>query len=295
MNIIRMTGGLGNQMFQYALYLQFRSQNIECYFEDFSEYKGRDNARPIQLFAFGIDYPRVSMSDYYRIRDAYPDIFHRVKRMLFGKHRRDYNEAFSGFDDKVLRCDDYYICGFFQSEKYFKSVKDEVLRAFTFVPQVVSEADRIAKASGIVLTGGQLPDNAVSLHIRRGDYLDYSDVYGNICTDEYYDNSIKYITEQWGEIALYIFSNDTEWSREWAMRYTERGIECHIIEGTDDNNGYIDMYLMSLCHHHIIANSSFSWWGAYLNAREDTITCAPKRWINNQEVEDIYTENMVRI
>ena len=295
MNIIRMTGGLGNQMFQYALYLQFKSMGIDCYFEDFSEYEGHDNARPIQLSAFGIEYPKVLMKDYYRIRDAHPDIFHKVKRKLLGKHRRDYNEAFVGFDEEVLKRDEYYICGFFQSEKYFKSVKEEVLKAFTFTSEVVSEANKIATSLGLPLTDGRMPENSVSLHIRRGDYLAYSNVYGDICTDEYYDKSVEYIKERIGQVELYIFSNDTAWSKEWISRYTQNGIKCYVIEGTDDNNGYIDMYLMSCCHHHIVANSSFSWWGAYLNAREDTITCAPGRWLNNHDVEDIYTESMVRI
>lgn len=308
MNIIRMSGGLGNQMFQYALLLKFKSMGIEAVMEDFTEYVGRDNARPIKLSVFGIDYPRVDKETYIEFTDSYMDIFSRIRRKITGRKTREYNEILHTFDSKILELDNAYITGFFQSEKYFKDIKAKVLKAFEFTDESLDNAYTLAQELGLYelakkckkdaacdLEDNDKSDNSVSVHIRRGDYLNASLEFGNICTDEYYDEAVSYITEHIDNPVFYVFSNDYEYASMWIKKYTDAGIDMKIVKGTTEDNGYLDMCLMSKCEHNIIANSSFSWWGAYLNSNKNKIVIAPSKWVNTCDDVDIYTDEMIRI
>lgn len=296
MNIIRMTGGLGNQMFQYSLYLKFKSMGVDALMEDFTEYVERDNARPIKLSVFDISYPVVDKETYIEYTDSYMDLFSRIRRKITGRKTREYNEVLHTFDEEVLRKDNAYITGFFQSEKYFKDIKDEIIKAFTFSDYVKKEATELLKNNDIhSLDLDKINDNAVSVHIRRGDYLDASLEFGNICTEQYYDKAIKYVTDHIDTPVFYVFSNDAEYTSEWIKKYTADGIDMKIVKGTTEDNGYLDMYLMSRCGHNIIANSSFSWWGAYLNMNPKKIVIAPDKWVNTCDDQDIYTDEMIRI
>lgn len=289
MNIIRMAGGLGNQMFSYALYLKFKSVGIDCMIDDFSEYEGHDNRRPLFLRdAFAIEYPRVSREVYEEFTDSSMRFDKRIARKLRGRCSREYHEVSANYDPEVLRRDNAYLTGYFQSDKYFADVQDEVLRTFTFTDEVKATADRILAESSLETT-------YVSIHLRRGDYLDVSDVYGGICTDDYYRSAIKMIMDKVANPVFLIFSNDPEWTETWAATLFDPPFKYHVIKGTDESTGYIDMCLMSRCSHNIIANSSFSWWGAYLNQNPDKIVIAPSKWNNKIDQTDIFTENMVKI
>ena len=311
MNIIRMTGGLGNQMFQYALYLKYKSLGIPCKFEDWTEYENHDNRRPILLKkAFGIDYPVASMEEYTEFTDSYMDLPHRIARKVRGRKTRLYNEASFDFDPLILKKDNAYITGFFQTDRYFPEDKDIILDAFTFTDEVKEEAKKVLMpAAGRPIT--------VGIHIRRGDYLDANEIYGNICTEEYYLRGIEYIEkclkERMNNVRYLIFSNDPDWAEDWAGR-TFAGHEASksnsvagnssdgyvfpsytVLRGTTEDTGYIDMFLMSKCDHNIIANSSFSWWGAYLNRNPEKIVIAPSKWTNTEVRNDIFTKDMIRI
>lgn len=295
MNIIRMTGGLGNQMFQYALYLKYKSLGVEAVFDDFTEYdSSKKNRRPIALDVFGIDYPKASIEQYHEFTDSYPGLVAKVKRKLKGRNNREYFEKPHTFDASILTKDNAYIAGFFQSEKYFIDIKEDVKKAFTFTLECKNYAEEILKDNDILLSEITSEDS-VSIHIRRGDYLEVADVYGDICTDEYYDEAVSLLAKKVAEPIFYIFTNDVDYATKWSEKYAERGVKMKIITGTNEATGYLDMYLMSLCHHHIIANSSFSWWGAYLNKRKESIVIAPDKWVNNADNKDIYTEDMIKL
>ena len=125
----------------------------------------------------------------------------------------------------------------------------------------------------------------VSLHIRRGDYLnpEVQAIYGGICTDEYYEAAVKYMKEGHPGCRFYVFSNDPEWVKE------NLKIEnMTVVEGSDEEHGYRDMYLMSLCKHNILANSSFSWWGAWLNKNTEKEVIGPTIWIHKDGFDQIY-------
>ncbi|TCL59412.1 glycosyl transferase family 11 [Kineothrix alysoides] len=293
MNIIRMSGGIGNQMFQYALYLKIVSLGREVKFDDVTEYE-LDNARPIMLPVFGIDYPRATKDEIMEITDGFLDFKSRVRRKLRGRKSMQYNEASFDYDEEVLRKDSAYLCGNFQSEKYFKDIEKEVREAFRFrnvrIPagiekQVKGYEKEIAEKLSI------------SIHIRRGDYLQAADVYGGICTDAYYEKAIEYMKSKYPEAHFFVFTNDTLWAEKWcdAKQEENAGLAFTVVKGTQESTGYIDLMLMSKCRHHIIANSSFSWWGSWLGAGPGKCVVAPIKWLNTRECHDIFTPDMVRI
>lgn len=295
MIIIRMTGGLGNQMFQYALYLKLISMGKEVKFDDVSEYK-LDNARPIMLWTFGIDYPKATQYEVDKITDGFLKLSHRIRRKLFGRKTFKYEEKDCNFDEHVLQKDPAYLTGYFQSERYFKDIEEQVRKAFCFDSVIFDNIPGELKNKITIYQNDIKNTLSVSLHIRRGDYLENNEVYGGNCTQEYYAKAISVMKEKYPEAVFYVFSNDEAWADDWCakqeVQYQNRFVS---VTGVTEEMGYLDLYLMSRCKHHIVANSSFSWWGAYLNPNKEKCVIAPARWFNNQDCRDIYTEDMIKI
>lgn len=294
MNIIRMTGGLGNQMFQYALYLKLKSQGNEVKFDDITEYEGR-KSRPILLWCFGIDYPSASKEEINSLTDGCMDLSSRIRRKLLGRRSMEYREREGCFDEQVLKKEPAYLTGYFQSEKYFKEIEAQIREAFQFGKQIWNglpkeQAEKIKDYRNRIEK-----TTAVSVHIRRGDYLENDVVYGGICTDTYYRKAIAAMKEKFPDAVFFVFSNEAEWAKNWIADNYENKDDFIIIEGTTEDTGYLDLFLMSLCSHYIIANSSFSWWGAWLNPDKGKVVIAPSKWVNTMDMRDIYTEGMIRI
>lgn len=290
MNIIRLTGGMGNQMFQYALYLNFINRGIECKFEDWTEYEGKSNARPILLQkAFGISYPVATMDEYIEMTDSYMDLGHRILRKVRGRKTREYSEATNDFDTNILDKNNSYLTGYFQSEKYFENIEDSIRKSFVFTDEVLAESDKMLSEA----TSTKIDEDAtkVSLHIRRGDYLNIENEFGNICTDNYYKKAIDYITNKVENPVFLVFSNDSDWTKEWCAKNMASD-KYVVIDGSTEETGYLDMCLMSQCKHNIIANSSFSWWGAYLNSNPDKVVIAPPIWNHVTKQKDIFSSWM---
>lgn len=295
MIIIRMTGGLGNQMFQYALYLKLRAMGKEVKMDDFTEYEGRE-ARPLSLWAFGIEYDRASREELCRMTDGFMDPVSRIRRKLFGRKSLEYMEKDCNFDPEILNRDPAYLTGYFQSEKYFADIEEKVRRAFCFSERIwegipTQLLERIRSYEQQIKTA-----MAVSVHIRRGDYLQNEEAYGGICTEQYYKTAVEYVKKRQQDASFFVFTNDPDYAGEWILKnFGQEKERFVLIEGTQEENGYLDLYLMSLCRHHILANSSFSWWGAYLNPSREKMVIVPHKWFGNQECRDIYMENMIRI
>jgi len=300
MIIIRMSGGLGNQMFYYALYMKLKSQGKEAKFDDITEYR-TDQARPIMLSIFGLEYPRAEWSEIVEYRDISPKFNQRLRRRLVGRKSVEIIQKDCNFDPNVLKHDPAYLIGYFQSEKYFKDIEADVRRAFTFPSreslQLPGNLDQIIGTYQYMIEHTE----AIAIHIRRGDYLLAYETHGGICTEAYYKTAIAYMRARFPEAVFYIFSNDLRWAKEWFKKhYQKPDIDelddrfC-IIEETDEHIGFIDMMLMSKCKHFIIANSSFSWWAAYLNDNPDKVVIAPERWLGNEDCYDIYVDDMIKI
>lgn len=277
--VIQLSGGLGNQMFQYALYMQLKALGKNVKIDDITEYKGR-NARPICLSVFGIKYPTPTETEMKCLTDSYLDIVSKIRRKLTGRKTAEYLDKTQLFAPEVLEMERAYLVGWWQSEKYFKTIKDEVRKAFTFRNMELSEQMQNYKEA-------MQRSNSVSVHVRRGDYLDVDEVYGGICTEEYYTKAMQLMEDEVTDCHFFIFTNDVPWAKEHMLKDNVT-----IVEGNDEDTGYIDMYLMTQCKHYILANSSFSWWGCYLNSSKDKKVIAPKTWVNGIDRRDVYTEEM---
>ncbi len=304
MNIIRMSGGLGNQMFQYALYLKLRSMGKEVKLDDINEYRG-ENARPIVLAVFGVDYPKATWAEITAFTDGSMELRKRIRRNLFGRKAIEYEEK-GFFDPQVLGFDSMYLRGAFQSEKYFEDIKDEVRSTYQFpeleelhLPQKHYNSTKVYldKIEGC---------EAVGLHMYRGDSRNNEELYDGICTEKYYEGAVRYIQERYPQAIFFIFSNEPKWVKGWVISLMKSQIEegmsrqeiknlenrFVMVETNSEYTGYLDMFLMSRCRHNIISNSSFSWWGAWLNENPDKLICAPSRWINGMEGDEVYTKGM---
>ena len=177
------------------------------------------------------------------------------------------------FDDKLVSIEDNnYIEGYFQNEKYFLSIRDELIANFTIKCDVSKYTQQISKQI--------LAENiSASLHIRRGDYIsntDTNNVHGT-CDLEYYKRAMSMMNGKYKEIRYFIFSDDITWVKE--NLEVENAV---YIDSKEKRIPHEDIYLMSLCSHNIIANSSFSWWGAWLNQNDDKTVIAPKRWFSDE-------------
>ena len=164
-----------------------------------------------------------------------------------------------------------YIKGFFRSEKYFIDIREELLKDFSLNVELNEKNKKMLE---------QIKNtNSVSIHFRRGDYTKkrVADKYGS-CSVEYYKNASKIIADSISEpITLFIFSDDINWVRN----NVKFDFETVYVDINLAKQGYFDLELMKNCKHNIIANSSFSWWGAWLNENESKIVIAPKWWMKD--------------
>lgn len=278
--VIQLSGGMGNQMFQYALYLQLKALGRNVKIDDKTEYVGRENARPIRLDVFDAKYAVPTEVEMRSLTDSYTDVMSKIRRKLTGRKTALYQENSPVFDATVLEKERAYLTGWWQSEKYFSDIKEEVRKTFTFKNLNLPEKMREYEAK-------IMQKNSVCVHIRRGDYLQISDVYGGICTPEYYEKAMKQMEEWHPDCHFFVFTNDVPWVKE---HYHQKNLT--IVEGNDEDTGYIDLYLMTKCKHYILANSSFSWWGCYLNPSKEKKVIAPKIWAKGKDYRDIYTDEM---
>lgn len=181
---------------------------------------------------------------------------------------------------------DCYLVGYWQSEKYFSESASQIRADFTFRQSLEDQNEK--------LTQQIISVNAVSLHVRRGDYATNPQTTAThgLCTLDYYRHSIQYIAERVQQPNFFIFSDDISWVRDnLNFPHQSQYVDCN-----QGKESYNDMRLMSMCNHHIIANSSFSWWGAWLNPKRDKIVVAPKNWFANQtDASDLLSQNWVKL
>ncbi len=283
MIIVQMSGGLGNQMFQYAFYKQLESMGKEIRMDDITCYL-EQGSRPKQIEIFPISYKVATKEELIALTDASLLLKDRIRRKLFGRKTKSYQEKQFNFDATVLDLTEAYFEGCWQTEKYFTDVVELIKNEFQFpTPEDSanqSYLDQIHRTK------------SVGVHIRRGDYLlsKYSSLYEGICTPAYYEKAIALMKEKNPDCHFFLFSNDADWVRE---QY--QGSEYTVVDCNDEETGYFDMMLMSKCEHQIIANSSFSWWAAWLNPNATKKVIAPSKWLNGRDCSDIYTDGMLAI
>jgi len=275
MVVVKVHYGLGNQLFQYAL---ARSLSIQ---------KGYDFALDISFFSGPPDaeHPRIYQLDKFNIRQNIaepeqiasflsPGIWKRRLRSVVQAGRPYYKrkvvyEGRLDFDADILQVrDDSYLFGYWQDERYFFPVQDTLRKELSFC----SEPSGLNKEMLDLISGTE----AVSLHIRRGDYLTDAFTVNNvgICDLDYYRRAIQLIAEKVQSPVFYVFSDDPEWTGA----NVKIDHPCVFVNHNSQENAFEDLRLMSRCKHHVIANSSFSWWGAWLSGNSEKVVIAPRIW-----------------
>lgn len=290
MKIVNILGGLGNQMFVYAMYLALKEAHPD---EDVllcrRSYKGYPLHNGYELDRiFGIDAPEASLIQLAKV--AYPYFNYKTWQLMrhFFPQRKSMASGTTQipFDyKKVTRMDDVFYDGYWQNEKNFLSIREKVIETFTF-PDFQNEKNKalVEKLKNI---------RAASCHIRRGDYL-LDPVYG-VCNSTYYENAVTELKETVNPDVYCVFSDDIDWCKKNLIELIGRDKEVIFVDWNKGKESYRDIQLMSLCHYNIIANSSFSWWGAWLNNHEDKVVLAPEVWMNKPLVNDPICDSWKRI
>lgn len=278
MKIVRIIGGLGNQMFQYAFLISLREKYKQKIYADISSFNGYNLHNGLELEkVFNIKLFIANPFDIKKLSYATNSyIKQRLCRHLLPKKKTECIESSKGdFINSVFtNSGDCYYEGYWQNYKYFHDYYNIISNEFTFrFDSLIFENNELLKIVNLYRV------YSVSIHIRRGDYLN-SKRFKNICNIDYYNNAIKKALAICPNAYFFIFSNDTDWCKKNVTNMITQN-KLLFIDWNNNENSYIDMYIMTLCRINIIANSSFSWWAAYLNKNDDKIIIAPEKWTND--------------
>jgi len=273
MKIVKFLGGLGNQLFQYAFFLALaqKFKHVKADLIDFEDYK-LHNGFELETI-FNIKLPEISSFErniYTRNNGSW--LWRKLRRIYNTKNAYLEESPQFAYSEQIFEdSKSHYYWGYWQHIDYLTQVEQVLRQNLIFPTFVESENIRIQQIIQ--------QENSISLHVRRGDYLNET-LFKDICNEEYYQKSIQYILETQESPVFVIFSNDIPWCRSQF-----KNLNAIFVEHNISANSFRDLQLMSQCKHHIIANSSFSWWGAWLNENPEKIIISPKRWINDDTID----------
>jgi hypothetical protein len=294
MIVVQITGGLGNQMFQYAAGRALSLKNNTDlildiqHFDDIDEKEDLIN-RDFELGVFDFDKKVRKNPFLYYLKpnsSLFLNLYYWIKKKVtnfsfFYEGNLEYKNEFQFLGKNV------YLQGYFQSEKYFKDYREELLSDFIFPADLNSENKEVLNLIN--------ENNAVSIHIRRGDYVNnkLTNTVHGVLPKSYYEQAIEIILSKVKEPYFFIFSDDPE----WVMENFKLEVPFEIIAHNQGDQSYIDMQLMSCCDHNIIANSSFSWWGAWLNNNPEKIVIGANNWFLDpgKQKNNIMCSNWIKI
>lgn len=285
---VRLMGGLGNQMFQYACgkALAERRQTellLDCSFLQVKDHVADFTVREYELDVFKISAKKIDSTELSKFNPSffYLGYYHLSKRIGFlpfikvtyflEQKQFKYDKTIETVANKCL------LIGHWQNERYFKKIESLILKDFTFKKPLDQNNSKMANRIEA--------SNAISIHIRRGDFVNNPNTFKThgLCSLEYYQKAIYYIKQKINNPVFFIFSDEIEWVKKNLTMQDD----CEFISGNIDENSYIDMQLMSICKHNIIANSTFSWWGAWINKNPTKIVVAPKQWFLNDDLNKL--------
>ncbi|MDH8702284.1 hypothetical protein M2138_001644 [Dysgonomonadaceae bacterium PH5-43] len=291
METVVLTGGLGNQMFQYVFYLAKKKRGNACFNSYFVEKEGAHSGYDLYN-AFGIEG-----------NNKTPFILKLIRKLIIFEKKKPYKTIAScslsllrklGVNYIVERNhseynEDYLIpqkealyFGYWQTPKYFNDI-NKLRDIFCF--SNINEKN-------ISFVNSIKDKESVAIHIRCGDYLseDNKNTYGGICTKEYYDKAISLMNADLENVFYVVFSDEPEKAKQ--ILSVDNAV---YVDWNTKDRSFEDMYLMSKCKHNIIANSTFSWWGAQLNSNPNKKVIAPKKFLNNYDTPDIYPLDWITI
>ena len=296
MVIIQVAGGLGNQLQQYALYRKFVRLGVEARLDlswfdkvhaaEKEQMRGKDiipvvTRRELELRYFDRLVFETCTKEEKETLIGADNILGKLRRKLMPFTIHKFEES-KMYHPELLEFEDMYLIGYFACEKYYADILYDLREKIQFPPSSNplnrEMADRMRN------------ENSVSVHVRRGDYLNPENVtmFGNICTDAYYQNAIDFVKRVIPDAHFYFFSDDVSYVKK---RFP--GDDYTIVDINHGRDSFYDMWLMSNCKHNICANSTFSFWGARLNSNENKIMIRPTIQKNSQvfvkeEMEDLW-------
>lgn len=294
MVVTEINSGLGNQMFQYAAGLSLSLRLEVPLLIDRSWYEHAEHhqtPRQFELDKYPIplrfaeakllddDFRLKGSSLSQRLRNKLNRMKPYYRQRVFVEPHFHYDAHFEALKSPVM------LSGYWQSEKYFLTAAEQVRKAFTTpIPERLNP-----------YLAQMQETTAVSLHVRRGDMVNNPDVMQvhGYCNLDYYNSAISQMNQTFPGCRFFVFSDDLDWCRA----NLAESADCVYVEGNDGPLAYLDIQLMRNCHHHIIANSSFSWWGAWLNPRQDKRVIAPRRWFahDRHDTRDLIPASWQRI
>jgi len=295
MIIVKLQGGLGNQMFQYAVGRQLSIINNTTLKLDLSFIKDKKlrehfTLRDFELEALNINCEYSSLDDVKHF--ANNNIISKIKRKF--ANTKLLTEKGKRFQSEVLDSGkEIYLDGYWQSEKYFEKIRTELLSEFSLKK---SSLDKLNNNESLKQIKELIESsNSIAIHFRRGDYVTdtVTNQFHGTCSIQYYQDAIKLLAQKVQSPHFFLFSDDPEWV------LNNRVADDFPTTVVTTLDMHFDMYLMSLCKHNIIANSSFSWWGAWLNRNSEKLVIAPEKWFAdcnmNDQTIDLIPEKWIRI
>ncbi len=296
MVIVRLMGGMGNQMFQYAAGRRLalvNNTNLKLDLDGLNSISELETPRHYELGPFAIQEDFASAQEVARLRKG-RDAFFKVAARRFATNINPFYrpshiiEKHYHVDPTLLKLrGDVYLEGYWQSEKYFKDVEEIIRKEFS----VRTEPTTLNRQFMEKIKNTE----AVSIHVRRGDYVSRAtaSAFHGTCSQDYYASAMEKIISDVAHPHFFVFSDDPAWAQE-NLRFS-----CvpTFLDHNSPDKGYEDLRLMTFCKHHIIANSSFSWWGAWLGSDLRKIVIAPKRWFNDESINtaDLLPETWIRM
>lgn len=299
MIITRLIGGLGNQLFQYAVGRAVATRTNTSLLMDANGFASYD-LRRYELDGFNICAELATDAQLACVGIAAGEklsLLKRIKLRLFRGSSPQLplrepvlREASFTYDTRLEQVQaPIYLDGYWQSERYFSTIRAQLLQELTLKSDWGAGNEDMFGQIQAVGTG------AVSLHVRRGDYVTnaHTASYHGVCSLDYYRAAVSYIAERVAAPHFFIFSDDHDWVRE----NLQTGFPTTFVSVNSADNGIYDMMLMKSCRHHIIANSSFSWWGAWLNPSVEKIVVAPQQWFKeaDKDTSDLIPSGWVRL
>lgn len=286
MVVISLKGGLGNQMFQYAAGLSLAKKNNSDLFIDntwFNNIQPQDTIRQYELDCFSCTQNFIERKEI-KIVDQTKRVESILKKLRNPDYFTEYMETSPKFDKKFCKLrGNVYLVGYFQSEKYFIDIRNDLLQEFKFKNR--------PNSNNVQIINSVRKTNSVSLHIRRGDYVSNKNAskFHGLQGLNYYKKAIKIIDSKIKDPKYFVFSDDIKWCK--------KNLQIENAIFVSNKNGSDDLRIMINCKHNIIANSSFSWWGAWLGENYDKVVIAPKAWFKSKHADssDIIPSRWLRI
>jgi len=284
MIITRLQGGLGNQLFQFAAGYALAKQLCQPLKLDIITSFPKNHKRSFELEKFHIAYTLATPGDLRKFIPV-PRLYRHLPGLLSIISRNVYREPHFQFDPNFYRLTaPVFLDGFWQSPKYFENIEGEIRRLFHVTSSLIQNVQE---------KGNELrSEQSVSIHIRRSDFLaPKAAAYHGVLSKDYYQRAIRHISGKIPGASFHFFSDDME----WVKRELSPPPGSQYVSGA--TSAIEDFYLMSCCRHNIIANSSFSWWAAWLNDNPLKIVVAPKAWFaaNTIDSGDLIPRNWERL